>query len=314
MSDMDGTRYIFKSDTIWALSGSVPNEQGLNGTISQPQRVCINDGCVEPRSVVVTEQGIYFQSRRGICRLNRSTNVEFIGEGIESELVGFTITSAVLDAANSQVLFGCVSTADNQSGKILAFNYRTPPAYAAATYNSQQGWAVNSYRGVNAGAPVNYGPTAMTVYNGRLAYVDARGQAEREDPTTYLDEGAYWVTYGWTAPESHALGISGYQLIYRAGILSRGDSPHGFTLSLAYDYNPSYEQVIPYTDSQVSAMTLEEVQVHIARKCRSLRIAFADTAPTVGAVGTGKGPSTTGITLELGSKGTLNRLLPAGQR
>lgn len=75
---------VFKRDSVFAIYGDGPPENGGNGTeYSPPEKISEGIGCIDPRSVTVTPIGVFFRSIRGIELLASGGKVVFIGESVQ---------------------------------------------------------------------------------------------------------------------------------------------------------------------------------------------------------------------------------------
>jgi hypothetical protein len=122
---LDGALVIFTAAGIYVVPiGIGPTDQGQN-PYDVPSALPVDDGCVNPRSVVVTSAGILYQARRGLMILPRGfgqpQNIDDVSEELEArpyvlsaakssrldgtELVHFVIsTSDAAPASDSRVL------------------------------------------------------------------------------------------------------------------------------------------------------------------------------------------------------------------
>lgn len=109
LASIDGALVIFKRNAIAYVDGQGPADNGTQNDYTSPQFVALDVGCVEPRSVVVMEDGVLFQSERGLELLTRGRQVSpFFGSQMEDTLdANPVITSAVVDESKGLVLFTC---------------------------------------------------------------------------------------------------------------------------------------------------------------------------------------------------------------
>jgi hypothetical protein len=108
LASMDDKLVIFKADRIFYLSGQGPDATGGNNDFIEAIPIVTDVGCINPRSVVVTPFGVMFQSRKGICLLDRALQISYKGSPVEAYLTGAItplISSAVCLPKVSQVRF-----------------------------------------------------------------------------------------------------------------------------------------------------------------------------------------------------------------
>jgi hypothetical protein len=89
LASLDDKVIIFKNDRIFYVSGSRPNATGTGSSLSNPQLISTDVGCIEARSIVRTGDGIYFLSAKGIYLLDRGLNVTYIGWPVEGYVQHF---------------------------------------------------------------------------------------------------------------------------------------------------------------------------------------------------------------------------------
>lgn len=81
LQPMDSALIVFTRDGIYAIVGD-PGAGGAGATLAL-QVITRGTGCVEPRSVVLTPDGVLFQSAKGIYRITRGLSLDYPGAPIE---------------------------------------------------------------------------------------------------------------------------------------------------------------------------------------------------------------------------------------
>lgn len=294
LSIMDGNVYIFRNNSIFVMGGDGPDVTGLNNTFTIPQVLASDVGCINSASVVRTSQGIYFQSAKGICLLDRGLNVTYIGSPVEQLVNAAQITAAVVVAAYNQVRWLTAA------GPTLVFDYF-----------SNQWMTFTNVMGADA-----------VLFNGAFSYLRTGGPVWTENPATTLDNGAYTqmrIRTAWIKPS----GIDGYQRTRQASIRGEYISPHNLNVRVAYDFEPYfYDQLTGISSSQVGpgdaygtstpygtdpayGGTWEGTynwRVLLRRqKCSAVQFEFQDSPPA-GSVVSDSSLSLSSLTLELGIK------------
>lgn len=99
LAELDGTLVIFGASGISLLPiGAGPTDQGQN-PYDAPASLPVDAGCVNHRSVLVTNLGVFYQSRKGIMLLPRGFGAPiFVGDDVCEELAARPI---ILSAARS---------------------------------------------------------------------------------------------------------------------------------------------------------------------------------------------------------------------
>lgn len=215
LAPMDDKLIIFKKNAIYYINGVGPNNLGTTatgcslGNYSQPIFVTSVVGCSNQKSIVLTQDGLMFQSDKGIWLLGRNLQTSYIGAPVED------FNSSIVNSANvipetNYVLF-TLST-----GQMLMYDY----------YYAQWGTFV--------GAPA----TSSCIYNGLHTILTPYGQILQETPNEYLDN-SNPVLMALTTSWINLASLQGYERFYSFYILAKYLSPHFLLWQVAYDYNPS---------------------------------------------------------------------------
>lgn len=282
VASLDDKLIIFKRSEIYVLVGEGPTDTGAQWDYGEPQRISNDCGCIDPRSIVLTPQGVMFKSEKGIYLLDRRLGTQYVGAGVE-DYNGETITAAVLIRDQSEVRF---TTA---AGPCLVYNYQ---------FNT---WSTfSNYEAVGA---VSVG----TVFY----HLKSDGTPCKEVPGQYNDNGDEYsmaIETSWLA----FAGISGYQRIYKALILGDLVTDHVCRVKIAYDYETTYNETIDFN----TAINLTTANYHFdvrpaRQKCEAmkLRIEDLDTLTVSG----GASFKLVSITVEVGRKTGAGKL-PASQK
>ena len=290
---LDGTLVAFASDRIYTITGDGPADTTAGNDISSPQRVSTDFGCVEPRSILSSPDGIYFQSAVGIYLLGRDLNVTYRGMDVEDTFtLNPTITSAIIHPYDSHYVFtgvnptsGIRMVQDSISDQWGTDELFAPGAAAARILSS-----------------VVLGGTVYLLRDNGTVYV--------ESINGWLDAGAFIpVTLEFAAIK--VADIEGFQRVWSIGMVGDRLSPHTVTMSLASDDSAVFNQVHTFSDSLIDSKPLEKVRLHVRKQlCSTLRVKIATSAPTVGAVGTGRGMSHAGLVFDVGVLQGPTRIAP----
>lgn len=289
LGPMDDKLIIFKDNAIYYINGTGPDNTGANNQYSQPTFITSTVGCEDQASIVLMNDGLMFQSDKGIWLLNRSLSVSYIGAAVE----GFN-QSLVNSATNVPKTNQVRQTLD--SGETLMYDY----------YYQQ--W------GTFAGVPA----ISSTIYQSNHTYISKYGTVFQETPGAYLD-GSNPVTMSFTTSWINLAGLQGYERIYYFYLLGKYYSPHKLLIQVAYDYvdtpvqslivNPlNFSSAIPSPFGEQSApfgaaTNLEDWLVHLKRqKCQAFQITIDELYdPSLG-VPPGAGLTLSGINMMLGVK------------
>lgn len=180
---MDDHLIIFTATSIYHLVGEGPDNLGQSDDYGLPQLVTTDVGCERQGSVVVTPNGLMFQSRKGIYLLNRSFQAQYVGAPVE-QYNADTVVAAVLMQDSNEVRF-------TQATRTLVYNYLFDQ------------WSTFTL----SGTAVDSG-----VWRGTYYYAQSGGALELEQSAAYDDDGvatSLTLTTGWLP----LAGLQGYQRV-----------------------------------------------------------------------------------------------------
>lgn len=213
IASMDDKLIIFKSSRILMVTGQGPNDLGLLDDFSDSILVTTDAGCINPRSIVTTPNGLMFQSRKGIYLLDRGLSASYIGAPVES-YNSMTVTSGQLIRDTNQIRFTLAVNDTYPKGVALCFDY-----YANA-------WSV--FTNVNA--------IDSAIWQETFTYLRPTGIALTETLGQYTDAGQpirMLATTAWI----QLAGLQGYQRVYRFLLLGQYFSPHNLQINIATNYD-----------------------------------------------------------------------------
>lgn len=286
LASLDSALVAFGEDNIDMVTGDGPDDTGLNGGWAV-QGVQTDLGCINPRSIVVFQDGVLFLSRVGFALLDRNLNVSWYSKSIDDTLDQYSnITSAVLVSEETEVRWTCD---DGTSGIVLAYDY------------VMKVWFVRKYADVSdtGGASIRFANAALI--GGVYTLLTAGGQVYRETDAHFLDGGTAYVEREiLLAPISAQPGRTGWSnnnlawsRVKDVTLMGTSMSNHDLEVSVAHDY-AAFSQTRRFLagDDVTSPGPLEKGRVTFARqKCQAVQIRIRDLTPTAYPVGSsGEGP------------------------
>lgn len=212
ISAMDDKLIIFKRNAAYYITGTGPDNTGANNDFTDPVFIASSVGCAVPNSIVLTPNGLMFQSDKGIWLLGRDLSTSYIGAPVEA-YNDFEVKSAEVIPGTNQVRF------------ILSNNITLMYDYFVGE------WGVFD----------NYSAVSATLYEGLHTYLSSSGIVYRETPGKYLD-GSKPVLMSFTTSWINVAGLQGYERFYFMYILGTYFTPFNLNVTIAYDYNPSFSQ------------------------------------------------------------------------
>lgn len=291
---MDDKIIIFKNNSIFYINGTGPDNLGTTqqgcplGSYSQPTFITSVAGCINQKSIVLTQDGLMFQSNKGIWLVNRQLQTTYIGAPVEA-YNSSTVTSASVIPETNYVLFTL------NTGEMLMYDY----------YYEQ--W------GIFVGVP----GTSSCVYNGLHTVLDKYGEILQETPGKYLDR-SNPVVMQFTTSWINLASLQGYERIYEFYILAKYITPHTLNVQVAYNYNPSTYHRTPILPDNFSPSTpssfgiptpvgsptqLEQWRVHTKQQlCQSFQLSIQEVFdPSMGTLA-GAGLTVSGLNCKVGIK------------
>jgi hypothetical protein len=294
LASLDEKLVVFGETTIDVVFGDGPDDKGDQNTW-QIQSVQTDVGCINPRSTVTCPMGVMFLSTRGLEVLGRNLEVSWAGEGITDTLAAYPIlTSATLCAKETEVRFTC-NAADGLSGIVLAWNYL------------HKCWFVRRYTDLaSPGGVVNVPFMDAALIGGVYTMVTEAAQIYRETAAHKLENDAAFVARDIVFAPISAGGNLAWHRVKDISVLGTSLTPHDFKVSLARNYDPTYEKTQTFlAGSRVTAAGPNELcRVGMTnQKCQAVTIRLQDLAPTDPStypVTTGEGPIIEALALRVG--------------
>lgn len=231
IAPMDDKLIIFKKNAIYYINGVGPNNLGTTavgcslGNYSQPIFVTSVVGCTNQPSIVLTQDGLMFQSDKGVWLLGRNLQTTYVGAAVENFNTSIVNSANVIPETN-HVLFTL------NTGEELMYDY----------YFQQWGTFI--------GAPA----ISSCIYNGLHTILSPFGSIFQQTPNTYLD-GSNPVLMKFTTSWLNLASLQGYERFYNFLILAEYLSPHFLNCQVSYDYNPSIVHHVLISPDNFSSST-----------------------------------------------------------
>ncbi len=309
--ELDDSVVLFKRDSIWRTAGVGPDATG-NGDFAPIARVSSEFGCIDPRTIVSTSDGIWFQSRAGLCLLTRGFQVLRDGRAVED--------SAGTTLATPTAITAAVAVPDQTE---LRFTVATEGVERAVVYDtqlSQPGQPVWSRYAWTC--PIGGSPTIASAcyYAGAFTWITSSGYIFHDDATTYLDtmtgQASAWVTATFDLPLFHGERLQDFWTILEAHVLGEARTIHNLNVYAYQDYATTSPYTKAFTNVEIAAMPRAQLGVQLQQtQCEALRVKITDATPTSG-VGstTGEGFRLTGVALDVAMNQGLYRLIAAAKK
>lgn len=290
LSAMDDKLIMFKKAALYYLTGIGPDNTGANNDFSDPIYITGSVGTANPSSIVLTPNGIMFQSDKGIWLLGRDLSTSYIGAPVE-KYNSYIVQSAQVIPGTNQVRF------------ILNNNITLMYDFY------QQQWGTFS----------NIMAISSTLYQGKDTYLNIYGQVLQEAIGTYVDNSTP-VLMSFTTSWINLAGLQGYERFYEMLMVGTYFTPFILNVQLAYDYNPSSTQATRVTPDNYTPAWGGEAQwgsdgpwggpgnIFEARvfperqKCESFQITINEVYDPSFGLAAGQGLTLSGLNLVVGAK------------
>lgn len=278
LSEMDDKMIVFKDRGLFYFAGDGANDTGTGSTLTIPQILPSECGCNSLKSILLTPNGVFYKTPKGIYLLDRALQNHYIGAEVE-KYNAQSITAATIVPDRNQIRFL------TDSGVTLVYDTQSAQW---SWFTNHQGYAADSYQGV-------------------YVYARTDGQIFQENSSSYLDGATSYrlrAQLSWLA----LAGVQGFQRVRRVGLLGdfAGASGHGVQISAAYDFSSTFQAPVNYSFTGSSGPFQYRERLPI-QKCDAVTLLIEEV--TTGA--SGESVDFTNLSLEAGVKRGLNKLSAA---
>jgi len=278
IAGMDEKVLVFGEESTWVIYGVGPDDLGSGNF--ENQQISDDLGCIEPRSIMLGDSGLYFQSRKGLWRYGRD---------LSSQPVGIPV-----DAYRTETIVGAMSPSDR-----LAYWWFTASGTILVWDEYHQIWSRFLSDVAKGSALVNQKPVFLTT----------GGEVFRENTSSYQDDSGNYecsITTGWL----NFAGVQGFQKVRLVSILGTSQTA---------DFNLVVTAAYDHVDTTVSTWTASNATVKPAgtayrwefkpkrQKCTTMRLTITQTSAAEGA-------SITGLAVEAGLIPGIARRLKGAKR
>lgn len=301
LASLDDKLLIFTANAVYAVTGIFPNDTGTGGQY-QVDRIPSDVGASDWRSVLVTHEGCYFGSKKGIFLLTRGLALEDVGRDVSRWTTDYAeITAAYAPSKLDEVRFVLNDAARTPRHQELVLNIRNrtqaSPGGTWSTFDySAAGWAAINFVSAMSISDVVWKLTDVLVLN--------------ETPGVFSDAGA-WVTVVVETANIFPFGRQGFARVKTATFLGTWKSSHALQIDVAYDGDAAFAETTTFARAVIDALPREQVSYHLERQ-KGSGVRLRLTSVQAGAP-TGEEFFFSGLVLECANKrGSKARTLPAG--
>lgn len=296
IASLDDKLVVFKSDRIFKIYGSGGNALGQNSDLTIAAHISADCGCIDPRSVVYTPDGLMFLSAKGLQLLDRQEAVQFIGKNVKSTTDGYSnVVAAKLLPDRREVRFEHTTPIPplvTPAGQKSVYNYNT------------RCWT--THRNYLDVAAIDAAMVGGTYY-----WATSSGAIYKESASSSLDPSSTYVSmaieWGW----NRIAGAQGLARCTGALVLADWRADHKLEVQVARNYLDVYERAVDYPRTTLNTLSVEQVWFGLkAQKAEAYRFRVTDYAD---GGSPGQGFAMRGLTLRAGAKkGSFKGLMQAG--
>lgn len=229
-------KYAFKKRGIFVASGDGADDTLAADTLSQFEDQSKDLGAIDPRSIVVTQEGIVFRSIKGIYLLGLDGGMTYVG----SDVFAYT------DVDSFKYQFACFNKDTNEV--VFVSQTATPAVLVLKLFRTKRGlqykWTTRTINGQANVKDVAVWGGASGESDQRLVYAlgsSSGGSFVGQDtPGLYND--------ALVSPTAHVQqrivtswiklnGIAGFGRLWTIYVLGKSYSSHKFNVDIAYDYD-----------------------------------------------------------------------------
>jgi hypothetical protein len=276
--DCTGLAYLdsvvaFTAEGIYVITGDGPDLAGVGSfTLT---RLPFNVGCVNWRSVIATDEGVFFQSRRGLTLLPRGFAEPVHIEQVVQTLAAYPyITSA---AAISTEHEGDAGRAERTVQWVCGDFSTEPTASRVVVYDTiRRLWSVDSL----AGSPVVFatpwgGPRALAT-----SYLSGATHPIRLQSTDYIDGNAA-ITMTVRTGDLRPWGTFAHGVVNRLGLILEPQSASTLSVAITTEHGSrtasrQYTGLAPDPDPGTTAYLDVELGNSTKRDVNFLRVEITD--------------------------------------
>lgn len=223
---MDDKVLIFKKSLIYYVAGALPDKLG-NGASPLPLLISSDTGCNSPQSIVLTGNGIMFESQKGIYLVDRQLNVSYVGQAIDqitTQDPNFKISSAVNLPDKNSVYF------TDMGGRVLVYD----------TFFQQ--WYTHTLK---------FNPISSTILNNTY-YASSSSHVFKSVPGLATDGVGLSIPSRIRTNWMSLAHVEGFARIYTILILGdNADLDHRLRVNLYYDFEDFPRQSLSITPSSL---------------------------------------------------------------
>lgn len=287
LASLDDKLAIFTTSAIYYVYGDGPADTGLGGSFSEATFLSSNAGCVNGRSVVWNDMGVFFQSATGIYLLSTSMQLTYIGEPVKLLLEEYSyVVEAVHDPKRAWVMWLVRNESKIIKSKWIVYDYQ-----------------VNAWTTWSTDAMAALGCVSHTLWNDKHVWTDADKVCVETYGTPGYDPGNTWIQSRIETPWVKLASIGGYERVKHVILTTSYHSEHTLVVEMSNDFNYGIVQGQGFAIGPAAVGDPFVLDMHVKeQKATAVKIRITDMAPLVVDAAQPTGFSIAGLSLEAGVK------------
>jgi hypothetical protein len=303
---LEGRLHAATASRIFYLFGEGPSDSGAGSDFSSPTLWQSDIGVVDARAVAIFENGVVFNSRKGLYLETRSGELQWLGNFVQRTQGLYPVVTSISTLERDGVVRITCKASDSPStaGVNIHWDYRKQ---RIATHDVASGYG---FDGSCSADGTWYALQILSSFGGIASL-------SFEDATTCLDGGAAWVTMQLAGGWAKAQDLQGAPRVHRLQLLGQMVTPHGMMVETARNYSAAWDtDAGVWSDADIAAMTLEQMRhTPTVQKVQAISYRLTDAAPATLPAGTGAGPILRGLLFRTrGRRGEWKQLTSGQQR
>lgn len=287
LASLDDKLAIFTASAIYYIFGDGPADTGLGGSFSEATFLSSNAGCVNGRSVIWNDMGVFFQSATGIYLLSTSMQLTYIGEPVKLLLEEYSyVVEAVHDPKRAWVMWLVRNESNIIKSKWIVYDYQ-----------------VNAWSTWSTDAMAALGCVSHTLWDNKHVWTDAGSVCVETYGTAGYDPGDTWIQSRIETPWVKLASIGGYERVKHVILTTSYHSEHTLMVEMSNDFNYGIVQGQSFAIGPATVGDPYVLDMHVKeQKATAVKIRITDIAPAVVDAAQPTGLSIAGLSLEAGVK------------
>jgi hypothetical protein len=292
LADLYGSLVIAKADSLYRIGGDPPADNGAS-SLTTPERISIDVGCTDVRSVVSTPEGVMMAGRTGIVLVDRGFGVQHVGKAVETTVGAGAFAGAALVSSQNLVRFALLGTA-----KVVGLDYYHSRLRGAPQWNVDMLWETIDDVAAEIGA--------CTMWRGAFVWIDTSGWLYQESTAHHLDKypiggTSTWVDMTFETAVAKVQGPQAYARFWDVSLLGDAENDAQYVVTITTDLGTQTRTWATYTPSDHARFA-----VHCKYQLASwMRVKVVDSYNGAGVIGTGKGLVLRSIQAHVGTHGKI---------